>query len=93
MVTGEAGSGLPIIASDACGAAHDVIRQYYSGIMFPQRDAEALARAMRWMHEHEAELPEMGRRAHTLAAPFGAAAWARRWHQYMLETFDRGGPA
>ena len=79
---------MPIICSSVCGAAADIVRPYYNGIVIPPGDPESLARAMVWMHEHESELTEMGRRGQSLARPFAAQAWAERWHHYMLEALD-----
>ena len=44
---------------------------------------------MQWMHEHEAELPALGRNGRMMAAAFSAQAWAERWHHYMIETLDQ----
>jgi len=86
VVLAEAGaSGMPVICSAACGAAGDLVRSYYNGVIVPTGDVDALARAMRWMHDHHADLPDMGRRGQTLAAPFAAEAWAARWHNYALD--------
>jgi len=80
-----AASGLPIICTTACGASVDLVRTYYNGVTVPPQDIEALARAMVWMHEHEADLPLMGERARKFAAAFSAEAWAERWHNYLLD--------
>ena len=89
VVIGEAAAaGLPVIATSACGAAIDMVRPYYNGLVVPPSDVPALTRALRWIHAHENELCEMGRRGQTLAAPFSAQAWATRWHHYMLEALE-----
>ena len=86
VVIGEAAaSGLPVVCSTACGAAADLVRPYYNGIVVSPEDPESLAGALRWMHDHEAELPSFGRRGQALADAFSADAWAQRWHNYMLE--------
>ena len=76
-------AGLPVIASSVCGSGVELIRPYYSGLFVPSDDPEALAEAMRWFHEHHADLPTMGRHAQALAEPFSAAAWARRWAEML----------
>jgi glycosyltransferase involved in cell wall biosynthesis len=91
VVAEAAAAGLPVICTSVCGAAADIVRPYYNGIVVPPRDPPALARAMRWMHDHEPDLPEMGHRSQVLAAPFSAEAWAARWHNYMLEILAEGG--
>ncbi len=72
-------AGLPVICTEACGSAVELVRTYYNGLTVPTDEAEAMARAMRYMHDHYAELPEMGQRGMAFAAPFGAELWARRW--------------
>lgn len=84
-------SGLPVVCSTACGAGVDVVRPYYNGLMVAPQDVAALVRAMRWIHDHESELPLMGRRGGTLAEAYSADAWATRWHNYLLEALE--GPA
>jgi glycosyltransferase involved in cell wall biosynthesis len=90
VIAEAAAAGLPILCSSACGAAIDIVRPYYNGIVVAPGDAPALARAMRWIHDHESTLGEMGRRGQPLAEAFSAVAWAERWHNYMLETLDTG---
>jgi hypothetical protein len=41
------------------------------------------------MHDHEAQLPVLGRNGQAMAAAFSAPAWAERWHHYMIETLDQ----
>jgi glycosyltransferase involved in cell wall biosynthesis len=86
VIAEAAASGMPVISTTACGASTDLVRPYYNGLLVTPRDAIGLSRAMRWTHEHEAELPEMGRHGGALADAFSASAWAARWHHYFLET-------
>jgi glycosyltransferase involved in cell wall biosynthesis len=83
-----AASGLPLICTTACGAGTDLVRPYFNGLVTPPQDARRLARAMRWMHDHEDALPLMGRRGQALAEGFSADAWALRWHNYLLDAVD-----
>jgi glycosyltransferase involved in cell wall biosynthesis len=85
VIAEAAAAGLPVICTNVCGAAADLVRPYYSGIVVPAENPEALAQAMRWMHDHEGELQAMGQRGQALAQAFSAEAWAARWHNYMLE--------
>ncbi len=80
-----AASGLPVVCTTACGAGLDIVRSYYNGLITPPGDVDALARAMRWVHEHEVELPEMGERGRALADAFSATSWAARWHNLLLD--------
>jgi glycosyltransferase involved in cell wall biosynthesis len=81
-----AASRLPIICTSACGASVELVRPYYNGIVVAPGDPVDLARAMRWMHDHEDDLPVMGQRGCALAESYSAEAWATRWHNYLLET-------
>jgi glycosyltransferase involved in cell wall biosynthesis len=85
VIAEAAAAGLPIVCSMACGAAADIVRPYYNGIVVPPADTRALANAMHWIHEHAAALPAMGARGQALAQGYSAEAWAQRWHEYMLE--------
>lgn len=89
VIAEAAASGLPVICSSSCGAALDIVRPYYNGAVVPPADPAALAHALRWIHDHEAQLPEIGRRGQSLAAAFAAEAWAERWLNYMHEAIDR----
>ena len=89
VVIGEAAAaGLPIICTSSCGAAVDLVRPYYNGVVIPPADPDALARAMKWVHDHESQAPLLGQRGQSLAAAFAADAWAERWYNYMLESLD-----
>ena len=80
-----AASGLPLLCTTACGAGVDLVRPEETGLMTEPGDVSGLARAMRWMHDHEHQLAEMGRRGRQLAQQFSAEAWAARWHHYMID--------
>ena len=84
-----AASGMPLVCTTACGAAADLVRPYYNGLLTTAGDVAGLARALRWIHDHEEELPAMGRRGQAFAAAFSAQAWAARWQQYLLETVEQ----
>lgn len=71
-------AGLPIVCSEACGSAVELVRPYYNGLTTPTADPDALTKSLSWMHEHHDELPEMGRRSIGMAAPYSAEYWADR---------------
>ncbi len=83
-----AATGLPLICTDVCGAAADLLRSYYNGVTVPPGDPRALAEGMAWMHRHYAELPVMGRRSRNLAHAFSAEAWAGRLHACFTGAID-----
>ena len=75
-----AATGLPLICTDVCGAAADLLRPYYNGLTVPAGDAAALAGAMMWIHQHQDQLRTFGLRSRDLAQGFSAEAWAQRLH-------------
>ncbi len=90
VIAEAAASGLPVVCSSACGAADDIVRDYYNGLVTAPDDVDGLARALRWTHDHEADLPLMGDRGRAIADAFSADSWAERWHQYLAGTMEAG---
>lgn len=79
VVVAEAmGSGLPVIASEACGAAVELVHPLHTGHTFSTDDTEALVGAMRWIHDHPDKLPAMSRHCHHQAAAYSADRWRDR---------------
>jgi glycosyltransferase involved in cell wall biosynthesis len=72
-----ASAGLPIIASNACGSAVEVVRDGYSGYRFETGCTDDLGATLIRVHE-QTNLREMGNRSRQLAAPYSAEQWARR---------------
>ena len=72
-------AGLPVIRTESCGSAVELVRHHYNGLLVPTDDAQALSRAMLWMDRHESLAAEMGARALPFAAAFSAELWASRW--------------
>ncbi|MEO2012812.1 MAG: glycosyltransferase family 4 protein [Fuerstiella sp.] len=83
------GAGLPVIASEACGAAVDLVRPYWNGLLVPTRCESALADALLWFHNHTERLPEMGMNARQSAEPFSASNWAVRWNEMFRAIAQR----
>lgn len=71
-------AGLPVVASEACGSAVELIRDGFSGFTFATGDRASLVHALLRVH-HASDLPEVGRRARSFAEPYAAQAWADRW--------------
>jgi glycosyltransferase involved in cell wall biosynthesis len=81
VAIGEAAAtGLPLICSEVCGAAVDLLRSFYNGVTVPPADPVALAKALEWMHKNHYRLRTFGHRSRNLAHPFSAEAWAERMH-------------
>ena len=76
VIVEAAAAGLPIICTQACGAAAENVRDYHNGLLVPAEAPRALARAMAWMHEHYGDLPRMGRESQHLASAYSAERWA-----------------
>lgn len=78
-------SGLPVVCTDACGSAVELIRHGYNGSIVPQGNPEALARSLLTVHECHDRLPTWGKRAQQLAAPYAADVWADRWRDIVTD--------
>lgn len=83
-------SGLPVICSSTCNAAVSLLHSYWNGLEIPAGDSRALAGAMRWMHDHAARLPAMGREAAAIATAYSAAQWAVRWREILRTAIESG---
>ena len=72
-----ASAGLPLVASDACGAAVHLLQDRYNGAVFGAGDAAHLARGLgRIAAAGEEARQEMGRRSHALSEQFTPERWA-----------------
>lgn len=78
-------AGLPVLCTEACGSAVELIRPCYNGLTVPSEDTRAFAAALGWLHAHHRLLPEMGARARHFAAAYSAEAWAERWDCLLRE--------
>ena len=74
-----AAAGLPVICTQVCGSAVEIIRTEYNGIVIPPNNHDALAKAMVLIHNNYNNLSTWGKRAQELAAPYGAEEWGTRW--------------
>jgi glycosyltransferase involved in cell wall biosynthesis len=79
VIVESCAAGLPIVCSNACGSAVELVREYSNGLLATTGDSAALSRCLAWMHEHHDELPELGRRSREMARAYSAQAWAARW--------------
>ena len=78
-----AAAGLPVICTQACGSAVEVIRHDYNGLNVPPEQPDALTRAMVTLHHRYSDLPTWGQRSQTLAKPYAASLWAQRWTRQL----------
>jgi glycosyltransferase involved in cell wall biosynthesis len=73
-----AGSGLPIICSEACGSSVELVRHLHNGWLGATGDSQALAAAMVAAHRSHGCLATMGARSLPLAAAYAAERWVER---------------
>lgn len=71
-----AAAGLPLVATDAVGAATELIEDGVNGFRVPAGDVNALRNALRQLAEDMAFRRAAGARSRALAAPFTPDAWA-----------------
>lgn len=76
VIVEAAAAGLPVIATQTCGAAVEVVRDYHNGLVVPPENVELLAESLVWMHDHFDQLPGMGRASQQIAAAYRAQRWA-----------------
>lgn len=73
-----AGTGLPIICSDAVASGIDCVRHMYNGYVFPAGNVERLAKGLCWAHDHYGEMPRMGKLSQNYAGAYRPGVWAER---------------
>lgn len=84
LVVAEAcAAGLPVLCTEACGSAVELVRSHHNGMTIATDDKEALIAAMRWAHARHDLLPAMGARSTELASAYSAERWADRWENLV----------
>jgi glycosyltransferase involved in cell wall biosynthesis len=77
MVLNEAAAaGLPLVATTASGAAHELVEPGVNGFLVEPGDADALAEALRRVAEDPAFRAAAGSRSQELVAALTPEAWA-----------------
>lgn len=82
-------AGLPILCTEACGAAVELVRSGFNGVVVPTACTESLANGFDWLHAHHSRLPEMGRRSEYLSMPYAADAWAEHWRDLIHRVAEK----
>jgi glycosyltransferase involved in cell wall biosynthesis len=77
------GSGLPAIATNACGAARDLLCDYWNGRVVPSNDARSLADAMVWLHDNQKGFSRLSANAKLKADAYSSKMWAIRWNSLI----------
>lgn len=92
MVLNEAAAaGLPLIATEAVGAAWDLVDEGINGFLVPSEDANALREALRCVAGDEAFHAAAGARSHEIVAPFTPGVWATSVLELLERLVRRGG--
>lgn len=79
VVVEAAASGLPVVASEACGSIVELVRPHFNGLtVSATTTVDELAGAMATLSRQK-ELPHWGERSRSLAEPYAAQFWADRW--------------
>jgi glycosyltransferase involved in cell wall biosynthesis len=78
LVVNEAmASGLPVIVSDRCGCADDLVEDGLNGYIFSAEDADSLTKRMfNFDALNEEDREAMGRRSQEIIARFSPESWA-----------------
>jgi glycosyltransferase involved in cell wall biosynthesis len=89
LVIAEAtAAGLPVVCTEACGSAVELVRGCHNGLTVATGDPRALADGLRWIHDNHALCPQMGLASQHLAAAYSAELWADRWIRMIDELFQ-----
>jgi glycosyltransferase involved in cell wall biosynthesis len=78
-------AGLPVICSDAVGAAADLVVENENGHLFPAGDGEQLGKALASFALHPEKIRRFGRRSRELAAEWTPQRSVDRWHDLLSE--------
>ena len=78
VVQEAAASGLPIIASDACGAGVHLLRDRWNGRSFEAGNVTHLADCLLWIHQQsKTNLAQLGARSFELSKQYTPESWCR----------------
>ena len=91
VVNQALGAGLPLLCSDAVGAAHDLIEPEVNGLLFPVGDAAALHVALRRLALSPETAVRWGEASRRKAAEWTPAAGAERWVR-VFHSLEAGKP-
>ena len=79
VVNQALGAGLPLLCSDAVGAAHDLIESEVNGLIFPAGNAAALLACLRRLATSPETVFRWGQASRRKAAEWTPAAGAEKW--------------
>jgi glycosyltransferase involved in cell wall biosynthesis len=77
LVVNEAmAASCPVLVSSQCGCARDLVEEGVNGFTFDDRDSDALARHMLWIHSNPDLLVAMGERSKEIVDRFAPVRFA-----------------
>ena len=89
VIVESCAAGLPVVCTEACGSAVELVRSQHNGWLVATGDVADLARGLLLAHNTYNDLPLMGHRAQQLAEAYSAEAFAHRWGQMCEELLAR----
>jgi 1,2-diacylglycerol 3-alpha-glucosyltransferase len=94
LVVNEAmASGLPILVSNRCGCAPDLVQEGVNGFTFDPTDVHQLAALLARMGELEGELPQLGQASRQIISHWGPDRFAQGLWQAIRAAYQfRGFP-
>lgn len=81
-----AAAGLPIVCTNVCGSAVEVVRSWNNGLVISENNVEQLTASLLTIHQQYDALPQWGEQSQKLASPYSAEAWVQRWYPLLRET-------
>jgi glycosyltransferase involved in cell wall biosynthesis len=69
-------AALPVLVSERCGCAPDLVSDGANGFRFNPQDASDLAERIVWLHEHQSELQQMGRESQLIVNRYSPEQFA-----------------
>jgi len=89
VVNQAAAAGMPIIASDAVGAAADLVVESENGRLFPAGNGEILQEAIASFAGCTEKIQSYGLRSRKLAMAWTTEQCVNRWHNLLTVVADR----
>ncbi len=76
---------LPVIITDICGTAEDLVCEGENGFVIPVGDVAALCDRLNWVREHSSQLAHMGRRSLEIVSRYTFADNARNVERAVID--------
>src|SRR5262249_4476208 len=82
-------SGLPVLASNRCGCAADLIRDGVNGFVFDPLDGASLTKLFVKISQGENDLHEFGRNSRKIISNYSPALFAQRASSHLTGLYER----